>query len=69
MLCATASAAAFELDRAVFVEAEARQRCPGLDAFDDDDGDAVVGVVQYAMDHGSSWQLARHAGRIRTTGS
>src|SRR5689334_15023064 len=44
---------AFELDRPVLVEDQSGQRRSGLDAFDDDDGDAVVRVMQYAVDHGS----------------
>jgi len=38
-------------DGAIFVEDEAGQRRPGLDAFDDDDRDRIGRIVQYAMDH------------------
>jgi GntR family transcriptional regulator len=55
--------AAFELDRAVLVEDETGETRTGPDAFDDDDGDRVVGIVQYAMDHGDSWMW--RAGRRR----
>jgi asparaginyl-tRNA synthetase len=40
-----------ERDRAVFVENQPGQRCAGLDAFDNDDGDRVVRVVQHTVDH------------------
>ena len=44
--------AALEFDGAVFVENQAGEFRSGADTLNDDDGDAVVGVVQYAMDHG-----------------
>ena len=47
------------VDRPVLVHDQAGQRRAGLHAFDHDDGDRVVGIVQYAMDHGSSCGVAR----------
>src|SRR5690348_11001799 len=58
--------AALELDSAVLVENESGQRRSRLDAFDDDDGDAVVRVMQYAVDHGSSWA---ESGRLAARGT
>jgi len=55
---------AFELDRPILVEDQSGQRRSGLDAFDDDDRDAVVRVMQYAVDHGISCQrIERPAAR------
>src|SRR5689334_7125474 len=51
--------AALECDGSILVEDQSGERRPGMDALDDDDRNAVIGVVQYAMDHGGSWQLAR----------
>ena len=42
---------ALERDRPVLVQDESGQRRSGLDAFDDHDGDRIVGIVQYAMNH------------------
>ena len=38
-------------DRPVLVEDQAGQRRAGLDAFDHDHGDRIVGVMQHTMDH------------------
>ena len=43
---------ALQRDRPVLVEDEPGERRAGLDAFDDDDRDRIVGIVQHAMNHG-----------------
>src|SRR6185437_16235264 len=57
---------AFEFEGAVLIENEAGERRSCADAFDDDDGDRVFWIVQYAMDHGGSWAVvAPAAGAFR----
>src|SRR5262245_58323908 len=43
---------ASERDLAVLVEDQPGERLSGLNAFDDDHRDRILGVVQYAMNHG-----------------
>src|SRR4029079_18765170 len=38
-------------DRAVFIQDQAGERGPRLDALDDDDGDRIFRIVQYAVNH------------------
>src|SRR4029079_9530009 len=41
---------AAQIDRPVLVEDQPGQRLSGLDAFDDDHGDRIVGVMQHTVD-------------------
>ena len=47
-----------ERHRPVFVEDKAGERLTGFDALDDDDRHGVLGVVQYAMNHGNGLEQA-----------
>jgi hypothetical protein len=38
-------------NRAVFIEDQPGQRLAGFHAFDDDNGDRILGIVQHAVDH------------------